>query len=387
MKAAVMAQRRFCSTDALKRTCLYDFHDSKGCKFVDFAGYAMPVQYKGLGVLKEHKACRNEAALFDVSHMGQWIVRGSDRVKFLEILTTVDLAALDETFGSLTVITTPQGTIVDDTIVHKNADHLAMVVNAGCQDKDYAHAIALAKDLGLDVEIERLSRGLLALQGPQAAEQLTRLGVDVSTMPFMQQRIVKVLGEDMRITRCGYTGEDGFEISTSEPMAAELAEHLVQAGVTLSGLGARDSLRMEAGLCLYGNDMDETKTPIEATLAWLISKRRREDQLFQGAERIMTHLNAKPKEDGAFKQKRVCLTVKGPAAREGALIKNEEGEEVGVVTSGCYSPGLSGAIAMGYVNRNKQKAGTKLQVEVRGKNLPAEVVKAPFVPHNYVRLA
>eukprot|EP01061_Rhynchopus_euleeides_P042582 TRINITY_DN74277_c0_g1_i1.p1 TRINITY_DN74277_c0_g1~~TRINITY_DN74277_c0_g1_i1.p1 ORF type:complete len:390 (+),score=183.71 TRINITY_DN74277_c0_g1_i1:48-1217(+) len=378
-------QRRWSSTADLKKTVLNDFHASKGCKFVDFAGYAMPVQYNGIGVVKEHTACREGAALFDVSHMGQWVVHGPDREKFLEALTTIDYKALEEGMGSLTVITTDQGGIVDDTIIVKQADTAAMVVNAGCQDKDFEHATKLLSSLGLNAEIERLDRGLVALQGPKAAEILSK-HCDISSMPFMAQRTFKVLGDEMVVTRCGYTGEDGFEISASNSTVAALCEDLVTKGATLAGLGARDSLRLEAGLCLYGNDMDENVTPIEASLAWLISKRRREERGFTGADRIMTHLTAKPKEEGAFKQKRVCLEVTGPPAREGAVLKNAEGVAVGRVTSGTFSPTLRRGIAMGYVNRNLQKAGTELFVEVRNKLHKAVVTKAPFVPHNYVRL-
>eukprot|EP01064_Diplonema_japonicum_P036210 TRINITY_DN806_c1_g1_i1.p1 TRINITY_DN806_c1_g1~~TRINITY_DN806_c1_g1_i1.p1 ORF type:complete len:400 (+),score=122.33 TRINITY_DN806_c1_g1_i1:61-1200(+) len=379
MKKALASQRR-----TLLRTPLYDFHKEAGCKFVDFAGYEMPVQYNGQGLVKEHKAVREASGIFDVSHMGQWVIRGADRARFLEWATPIDLEKLDNGTGSLTVITAADGGIIDDTVVVKNEGEFHMVVNAGCQDKDYRHFESLKEQFDGEVFIEKLDKGLIALQGPQAMAQLQKLG-DVPNIPFMAQATVTILGEDMTVTRCGYTGEDGFEISCSLEKITELAATLHQNGVALAGLGARDTLRLEAGLCLYGNDITESTTPIEASLAWLISARRREAANFMGADRIMTHLKAKPKEDGAFKQKRVSFVVSGPPARQGSKIFTEDDKEVGVVTSGTFSPTLGTKIAMGYVNRNLQKAGTKLMVEVRNKRNPIEVVKAPFVPHNYAK--
>ncbi|KAJ9464932.1 putative aminomethyltransferase [Diplonema papillatum] len=388
MRAAACAQKRFASAAGpLLRTPLYDFHKEKGCKFVDFAGYEMPVTYTGRGLVKEHKAVRESAGIFDVSHMGQWVLTGADREAFLERVTPIDMQSLAVGAGALTVITNENGGIIDDSVVVKQDGYIYMVVNAGCQVKDYAHFTKMMKEFNGDVKLERLDRGLIALQGPKAVDVLGRL-CDVSALGFMQQTQASVLGEDMRITRCGYTGEDGFEISASVEKVAELAEALAGSEeVSLAGLGARDTLRLEAGLCLYGNDMTEETSPIEATLAWLISKRRRETKGFVGADVIMRHIEAKPKEDGAFKRKRVCMFVSGPPARHGAAVKDMDGETVGEVCSGTFSPTLGRNIAMAYVNRNLQKAGTPLQVEVRNKCSPAEVTKSPFVPHRYVRSA
>ena len=376
-------QTRHCSGSALLRTPLYDFHKAQGAKFGPFAGYDMPIQYP-TGLMKEHKAARTASTLFDVSHMGQWVVRGDDREAFIERLTPMDLAQFTEGTGSLTVMTNEKGGIIDDTIIVKHAKELHMVVNAGCQDKDYAHALNVIAEGKFNVEIERLDRALVALQGPTAAAVLTKYDAKVADLPFMGQTEVQILGQTCVVTRCGYTGEDGFEISLPIDTVEPFCQKLVDDEVVLAGLGARDSLRLEAGLCLYGNDMDETTTPIEAGLSWLITKRRMAEGGFLGADVVRHHSKAKRGEEGAFAQKRVCLTVQGPPARSGALLKNADGVEVGRVTSGTYSPTLGGGVAMAYVNRNLQKAGTELQVEVRNKLNKATVVKAPFVPHNYV---
>eukprot|EP00756_Hemistasia_phaeocysticola_P007817 Hpha_TRINITY_DN14410_c0_g1::TRINITY_DN14410_c0_g1_i1::g.157430::m.157430/K00605/gcvT, AMT; aminomethyltransferase len=383
---AVARQVRRSSGEALRRTPLYEFHKEKGCKFVPFAGYSMPVQYTATGVLKEHTACRTSAALFDVSHMGQWMVRGGDRHAFLEHVTPIDFQQLKDGSGGLSVITTKKGGIVDDTVITKLPDSVYMVVNAGCQEKDLAHV--LEHKVG-DAEVEPLKDlVLLALQGPKAAEVLTlAYGVDLKDFAFMTQRQFKLGAFDCRITRCGYTGEDGFEISLPASQGADFAADLAaREGVVLAGLGARDSLRLEAGMCLYGNDISEDTTPIEAGLAWLVSKRRRESGGFVGSDVILGQLKAKAGEPGAYARKRVGLSVTGPPARTGAKVLDTSGKEVGVVTSGVPSPTLKSNIAMAYVDRSLQKAGTELLVEVRGKQNAATVKKMPFVPSNYYRI-
>eukprot|EP01065_Artemidia_motanka_P011934 TRINITY_DN1650_c0_g1_i1.p1 TRINITY_DN1650_c0_g1~~TRINITY_DN1650_c0_g1_i1.p1 ORF type:complete len:394 (+),score=155.21 TRINITY_DN1650_c0_g1_i1:61-1242(+) len=379
--------RRGQSTAAaeLKRTQLHDFHRERGCKFVDFCGWEMPVQYTATGVLKEHSHCRESAALFDVSHMGQWIVRGDKRHEFLERVTVIDTEALTPGTGGLTVITNERGGIIDDTVVCKLEDHVHMVVNAGCQDKDFEH---VSKHLPDGVTIERQNYGLLALQGPKAAEVLTmHYGASLGDMPFMAQRNMKLGQFQCRVTRCGYTGEDGFEISVPAAEVAAFAADLCSREQVLpAGLASRDSLRLEAGLCLYGNDIDENTTPIEAGLAWCLSKRRRAAGGFIGADSILPQLSAKAGEEGAYRRKRVGLAVTGPPVRPGAKVLRD-GEEVGVVTSGGPSPTLKRNIAMAYVDRRLQKAGTELQVEVRGKRNKAVVEKMPFVPARYFRMA
>ena len=372
--------------EGLLRTKLFSAHQKVGCKFVDFAGFEMPVTYNGLGVTKEHEACRTGAAVFDVSHMGQWMVKGKDREKFWESVTPIDFEKVSMNAGSLTVITNETGGIKDDAVIMKRPDSLYVVVNAGCKVKDWEHIEGHMQKFEGEIEIEEMTDyGLLALQGPKALGVLQTLlsaedGNVIGGMKFMEQVEVKLLSIiPARITRCGYTGEDGFEVSVPNCLLERLFEALMENGATPAGLGARDTLRLEAGLCLYGNDMDENCSPIEASLNWLISKRRRAELGFVGAETISDHLT-----NGVTK-KRVCMTFPGPPARNGAPLLNEDKEQIGVVTSGTFSPTLRKNIAMGFVQKPLNKSGSTFTVEVRNKHNTATVVKAPFVPHNYAR--
>lgn len=364
---------------------------------VEFAGYAMPVQYANAGVLKSHTHTREEgkASLFDVSHMGQLRITGADRVAFLESAVVGDLAALAPGEAKLSLITNACGGIIDDCVITKYPDHLYVVVNAGNQDVDLAHLHALLADFKGDAAIERLEdRALVALQGPGAADVLRDVlapsaldsDLDLAKFGFMHGTYASLRADklgDAIITRCGYTGEDGFEISVPGADAEALANTLLSDERVLeAGLGARDSLRLEAGLCLHGHDITAETTPIEATLAWTIGKRRREEGGFPGHAIIMDQLTNK-----SFSRKRVGFVVEGAAAREGAeLMHGEEDRVVGVVTSGTFSPTLKRAVGMAYVDKAVAKLGTPLRVQARNKTQPVTVAKMPFVPARYFKM-
>ncbi|XP_077547524.1 aminomethyltransferase, mitochondrial isoform X3 [Haemaphysalis longicornis] len=381
--------REISQKQALQRTALHELHVRHGGRMVPFAGYSMPVQYEGLGIGASHLHTRLHASLFDVSHMLQSRLHGPDRVRFAESLVVSDIQGLAEDCGTLTVYTNEQGGIIDDLIVNKTKDWLYIVSNAGCRDKDLAHVqakLAAFQAAGGQATLELLdSWSLLALQGPAAAELLQPL-VDCSLaqVAFMRGATVTLAGvPGCRLTRCGYTGEDGFELSVPSMEATGLAEELLSrsAGrLQLAGLGARDSLRLEAGLCLYGQDIDEQTTPVEAGLTFTIGKRRRQLADFPGAARILEQIRQKPR------RRRVGLvaTSAGPPARSGATVYDAEGShELGRVTSGIPSPSLGSNIAMAYVPSEHSAAGTKVQLEVRGRRLEATVVKMPFVPSHY----
>ncbi|XP_008497248.2 aminomethyltransferase, mitochondrial [Calypte anna] len=350
---------------------------------VPFAGWSMPLHY-GEGHLQSHLHTRRHCSLFDVSHMLQTRVYGRDRVRFMESLVVGDIAELKLGQGTLTLLTNEKGGIVDDLIVtNAVGDHLYVVSNAGCADKDLAvmrGRVAELQAAGAEVHLEVSDNALLALQGPSMARVLQAgLSDDLAKLSFMNSITTTVFGVlGCQVTRCGYTGEDGVEISVPAGQAVELAEQLLGVPeVWLAGLAARDSLRLEAGLCLYGNDIDETITPAEAGLLWTLGKRRRAAMDFPGAAIIMAQVKEKPK------RKRVGLTSVGPPIRPHMAILGPEGTPVGTVTSGCPSPSLGKNIAMGYVETAHSRAGTTLAVEVRKKQHPALVTKMPFVPTQY----
>jgi aminomethyltransferase len=364
--------------DSLQTTVLHRLHVSLGAKMVPFAGYDMPVQYPA-GILTEHRHTRAQAGLFDVGHMGQAVLRGDDVAAALEILVPGDLTGLEEGQMRYTQFTNEAGGILDDLMVTNRGDHLFLVVNAGCKDADFAH---IQEHIGGRTELEILAdRGLVALQGPEAAAVLSRHAPEVDTMPFMTLQDVEIAGIKCLVSRSGYTGEDGYEISLPGDQSVELAELLLaEAAVEPIGLGARDTLRLEAGLCLYGHDIDETTSPIEAGLLWSIGKRRREEGGFLGAERIITEIANKPS------RRRVGILPDGRApAREGTEITDPSGTKIGVVTSGGFGPTVDGPIAMGYVTRENAAVDTTLQLTVRGKSLNSKVIKLPFVEQNYYR--
>lgn len=350
---------------------------------VEFAGWSMPVQYKDSHI-SSHLHTRQHCSLFDVSHMLQSKVTGKDRVKFIESLVVGDIAELKDNQGTLSLFTNDKGGIMDDVIVTRtSAGYLYIVSNAGCADKDSAHMkeqLAQFKAAGNDADLEFLEAGLIALQGPSAARVLQEgVSDDLSKLAFMSSAVTTVLGvKGCRVTRCGYTGEDGFEISVPIEHTVELVESLLKNGeVKLAGLAARDSLRLEAGLCLYGNDIDETTTPVEASLLWTIGKRRRAAADFPGAEIVLKQIKEKTR------RKRVGLTSTGPPVRQHTPILNVDGKIIGEVTSGCPSPCLKQNIAMGYVDTKYSKSGTPIKVEVRKKVVDAIVTKMPFVPTKY----
>ncbi|WP_375739095.1 glycine cleavage system aminomethyltransferase GcvT [Pseudomonas boanensis] len=371
------------TTEILAKTPLHALHLELGARMVPFAGYDMPVQYP-LGVLKEHLHTREQAGLFDVSHMGQIILRGEHAARALESLVPVDIIDLPAGMQRYAMFTDEHGGILDDLMVANAGDHLVLVVNAACKEQDLDH---LRQFIGEQCQIESLfeTRALLALQGPKAAEVLGRLAPEVKAMTFMQFASVRLQGVDCYVSRSGYTGEDGYEISVPVEQAEALARTLLaEPEVQAIGLGARDSLRLEAGLCLYGHDMSTATTPIEASLNWAISKARRIDGLraggFPGAERIFAQ-----QQEGVA-SKRVGLLPSGRApVREGTQIVNAEQQVIGEVTSGGFGPSLGGPLAMGYLDSRYTALETEVFALVRGKPVPMRVVKTPFVPQRYYR--
>ncbi|MBV8132297.1 MAG: glycine cleavage system aminomethyltransferase GcvT [Alphaproteobacteria bacterium] len=360
----------------LKRTPLYSLHLTLGGKMVPFAGYEMPVQYPS-GILNEHIHTRSKAGLFDVSHMGQLRLAGGDPVKALEALVPGDLLVLMPLRMRYTLLLNDQGGILDDLMATRLGDGLFLVVNAARKEADLAH---LRTTLGRPTTVELLEdRALLALQGPAAATVLSPFCAGIERLPFMTAMETTLAGCKCLVTRSGYTGEDGFEISLPRANAPAVAELLLARPEVLPiGLGARDSLRLEAGLCLYGHDIDETTTPIEAALAWTIGKRRRAEGGFPGAAVVLRQLA-----EGA-RRTRVGIQPDGRApAREDTAIVDADGSKVGRVTSGGFGPSVGGPIAMGYVDPRHTAAGTPLGLLVRGTARPARVVRLPFVQHRY----
>lgn len=373
-----MAQQ---NSDTSQKTALYDLHLQLGAKMVPFAGYQMPVQYPE-GILKEHLHTRQAAGLFDVSHMGQVVVRGPGAAQALEALVPVELESLAINKQTYAVFTNAQGGIEDDLIICRWADDcFFLVVNAACKEQDIAYLRAGLP--GFDIEV--LDRGLLALQGPTAKDVMRELLPATTGLTFMSGCAGKLAGVDCYITRSGYTGEDGFEISVPSEQAMAVARALLEReGVKPIGLGARDSLRLEAGLCLYGHDMNTETSPVEAALSWSISPSRRKDGNkaggFPGSERILQQMT------GGVSRKRVGLQVNGKApVREGTEIQDAAGNVVGRVTSGGFSPSLDVPVAMGYVEASSAVAGTELNAMVRGKARPITVARMPFVPQRYHR--
>ena len=374
---------------SLKRTPLHGLHVAKGAKLVPFAGYEMPVQFAP-GVLREHIHTRTHAGLFDVSHMGQIVLRpksGSvdDAARALERLVPQEILGLAPGRQRYAQFTNAAGGILDDLMVANFGDYLFLVVNAACKSEDEAHLRAHLSD---DCVIESLAdRALIALQGPKAEAALAKFCADAPAMKFMDAGPHNVDGLNCFVSRSGYTGEDGFEISVPAASAEQLASALLTNSEVLPiGLGARDSLRLEAGLCLYGHDMDTTTTPVEAALAWSIQKSRRNGGAraggFPGAEKILSQL------DQGAPRRRVGLRPEGRApVREGAPLFADasSSEQIGVVTSGGFGPSLNAPIAMGYVPASMAATGTGLFADVRGHRLPLQVASMPFVKNTYKR--
>ncbi|NKK78687.1 glycine cleavage system aminomethyltransferase GcvT [Rhizobium leguminosarum] len=375
-------------TAALKKTPLHALHLSLGARMVPFAGYDMPVQYPA-GVMKEHLHTRAEAGLFDVSHMGQVIVKAKsgsyeDAALALESLVPVDILGLAEGRQRYGFFTDDTGCILDDLMIAHLDDHLFVVVNASCKEADLAH---LQTHIGEQCDITLLDRALIALQGPRAVAVLAELWADVAAMKFMDVRHCRLHDVSCLVSRSGYSGEDGFEISIPSDKAVDVTMRLLEhPDVQAIGLGARDSLRLEAGLCLYGNDIDTTTSPVEAALEWATQKARRGNGAraggFPGSGRILSEL-----ENGAARR-RVGLKPEGKAPVRGhaKLYADAEGKiEIGEVTSGGFGPSVEGPVAMGYVPLSHAAAGTLVYAEVRGKYLPITVTALPFVTPTYKR--
>ena len=374
---------------ALQNTPLHRLHGELNARMVPFAGYEMPVQYSR-GILKEHLHVREAAGLFDVSHMGQFAVRarsghGEDAASALESVVPMNLVGLAAGRQRYALLTNDAGGIRDDLMVANQGERFLIIANAACKDADEAY---LRKMLSAQCEIERLDgRALLALQGPFAEKALAPLVPEVAAMRFMDVRAVTLLGADSVISRSGYTGEDGFEISIPAAMAEPLARKLLaDAHVEMIGLGARDSLRLEAGLCLYGSDLDETTTPVEAALEWSIQASRRKGGSraggFPGADIVLDQL-----EQGA-PRRRVGLRPEGRAPiRHGTRLfaDRQTPDAIGVVTSGGFGPSVNAPVAMGYVIAAAAASTAPLWAELRGERIPVQLCKLPFVPPTYKR--
>lgn len=374
---------------SLQRTPLYELHVALGARMVPFAGYEMPVQYP-LGILKEHLHTREKAGLFDVSHMGQAVLVASDGshatvALAMEALVPADILNLRLGQQRYTQLLDADGGILDDLMVCRSPDAkddgaLMLIVNAGRKHADYAH---ISRQLPQSVTLMRMpERALIALQGPKAAEVLAGRVRGAADMAFMSVRSSEFDNAiDLYISRSGYTGEDGYELSIPAQNAAAVWDALVaDPRVQPIGLGARDSLRLEAGLCLYGHDIDETTSPVEAGLAWSIQKRRRGEGGFPGAERIRRELAQGPS------RRRIGIRPDGRApAREGTEVLSLLGERIGTVTSGGFGPSVNGPVAIGYVAADHARPGTPVNLMVRGKPLGATIVSLPFIPHRFHR--
>jgi aminomethyltransferase len=368
------------SEENLRRTPLYALHVELGGKIVPFAGYEMPVQYP-TGIIKEHLHTREKAGLFDVSHMGQAFLHGADPARSMEKLSPSDFAGLKEGMQRYGLLLNDQGGVKDDFMLTRLAGEksLYLVVNASMKESDLAY---IAERLKGEVTVEpRPDRALLALQGPRAGAVLEKLSPGIDALNFMRVTRAKVAGVDAIVGRTGYTGEDGFEISMQATDVEKVARALLaDPDVLPIGLGARDSLRLEAGLCLYGHDIDETTEPVEANLVWAIGKRRKTEKGFLAADKIMDRVL-----HGTAK-KRVGIRPEGKApARDGTEIADKTGRIIGKITSGGFGPSLNAPIAMGYVETAFSADGTEIDLLVRGKAMPARVAPMPFVPHHYKR--
>ncbi|PJE78030.1 Aminomethyltransferase [invertebrate metagenome] len=372
--------------ELLQQTPLYSLHLQLNATMSSFAGYDMPIRYPE-GIKQEHLHTRSSASLFDVSHMGQCTIRGNLASEALEALMPQDIIGLKPGRQRYGLLTNEKGGIQDDLMITRfsgEEDKLLLVVNAACKQQDFSHIQAhLPASVTMDI-IE--DRALIALQGPKAAQCLERLEPDVASMIFMDMRVLELTGAACFVSRSGYTGEDGFEISVPNSHAKQLVEALLDmTEVKMAGLGARDSLRLEAGLCLYGNDISQTTTPVEASLSWSINKARKTGQIraggFPGSRIILEQLN------GSFlKQKRIGLrgATRTPV-RQGTLLFNQQRENIGTVTSGTFSPSLSMPVAMGYIKPEYADINTLVFADVRGKLVPLTVLSMPFVKANYYR--
>jgi len=361
-----------------QRTALYNYHKNLGAKFVPFAGYEMPVQYSS-GIVEEHKITRTNAGLFDVSHMGQLLIEGNENLSDeLEKIIPVDLKKIKFNQSKYSFLTNEKGGIYDDLIITKVESGFSIILNAACKDNDFK---IIKNSIGNKFKLTLYKNlSLIALQGPKSSEILEKIINGVSSLKFMNGNKFSYNSKEIYITRSGYTGEDGFEISIPNELVEDFVKKIVSKGAKLIGLGARDTLRLEAGLCLYGHDINETTSPIEANLKWAISKRRREEGGFVGYNKIKLDMN------GSLTRLRVGVKPEGKIiAREGVKIFSEDNKEIGSITSGTFGPSVNRPIAMGYVKLDFSKLGTKVLLEVRGKKHNATISELPFYKKNYVR--
>ena len=362
----------------VQKTELYDIHKSLGAKFVPFAGYEMPIQYKD-GIVKEHISTRTFAGFFDVSHMGQFFLEGDETLTdALEKIIPADLRSLKINHSKYSFLLNNDGGIIDDLIVTKTEKGFCIILNAACKENDIKQILRFLGKNHKYLLNNELS--LIALQGPKSVEILEKLTPGVSNLKFMTGNKFNFDSENLYITRSGYTGEDGFEISISNKKVEKLIDFLISNGVKPIGLGARDTLRLEAGLCLYGHDLNERINPVEANLKWAIAKKRKDVGGFNGWDKIKNLLA-----NGSEKI-RVGIKPEGKIiARESTKIFSNSGNEIGLVTSGTFGPSVNGPVAMGYVKSQFAEVGTPIQLEIRGKKYGAKISDLPFYKKSYVK--
>jgi aminomethyltransferase len=357
----------------LKQTPLYQLHVELGGKMTVFAGYQLPIHYTN-GIIHEHLHCRSHAGFFDISHMGQCLILGDKAVDAFERLTPSDIKGLQLGQQKYTVLTNSEGGIIDDIIVTRMESGLRVVVNAACKDKDFQY---LSSQLSSCCRFEALAdQALFALQGPLAKTIIAKFSLSAANLPFMTACEVKLDNVTCTISRSGYTGEDGFELSVANVHSEQLARLLLsETGVIPIGIGARDTLRLEVGLCLYGHELNETTTPVEAGLAWLVKKGKRD---FPGENKIIQQLQQ------GVEKKRVGLIVDSKVpVREGSIVYCDEKDEIGHVTSGSFAPSLNKPIAMATIDSHYSVIGSHLYTKVRGRHVAVTVTHLPFIPHRY----
>ena len=380
----VLAARTHTS-EPLKRTPFYELHERAGAKMIDFCGWEMPVQYARTGVMREIQATRKHTTIFDVSHMGQVRIYGPDRERFIERATVADMQNTPLNTVRYTLLPNERGGTIDDAVVCRKEDHLHLVLNAACYDKDMAHLSRLRTEFpGVQLEPLYTTHALVAVQGPEAEQTLAQLLAPEDQQRLREQRFMThrlyTLGgvPHCVVSRSGYTGEDGFEVAIPLRAAVALVDRMSRLrNVCFAGLGARDTLRTEAGLTLYGHDLSEDISLVEAALNWTVSKRRRQEGGFIGADVILKQMRDGPR------VKRVGFVSAGAPPRQGATIHNKDGRKIGTVASGSPSPTLGKNVAMGFVETAYSKVGTPILVNVRGRMIPTKITKMPFVPHRY----
>ena len=362
----------------VQKTALYNTHKNLGAKFVPFAGYEMPIQYTD-GVVKEHLSTREYAGFFDVSHMGQFFIANKENIEIvLEKIIPADLKQLKINHSKYSFLLNDAGGVIDDLIITKRKTGFLIILNAACKEKDIKQ-ISKHLDSSFKFDLDNKS-SLIALQGPRAAEILEKFFTGIKNLKFMQGGEFLINKKNLYITRSGYTGEDGFEISIPNSEVENLIKFFIEEKVKPVGLGARDTLRLEAGLCLYGNDLNEEINPIEADLKWAISKRRRLEGGFNGYEAIKKNI-----EEGTSKI-RVGIKPEGKIiARGGVKIFSDEKNQIGFITSGTFGPSLNSPVAMGYIESNYSKEGSKVKIKVRDKFYDAKISKLPFYKKSYVK--